>query len=202
MMRLLKAASVSTGFAFRKIIAAVMAIGHLSGPNDPSAKTIRGREFRAPGGAAGAGAVRPYVHCCCDGLPVLAWKEPIGSSAGHTNHGKARRPCRLLPTRRTAVPAGLPLGSGPRQNKYHCARAGPGRFPVDRPARAGAGRGLGPCALFHWGDRQAYPPDGGNPAALRVRSIHRSAICGVPPRDRGVAGRARDRAPGAGVRDR
>jgi hypothetical protein len=44
MMRLLKAASVSTGFAFRKIIAAVsaaaMAIGHLSGPNDPSEKTI------------------------------------------------------------------------------------------------------------------------------------------------------------------
>jgi len=39
MMRLLKAASVSTGFAFRKIIAAVMAIGHLSGPNDPSEKT-------------------------------------------------------------------------------------------------------------------------------------------------------------------
>jgi hypothetical protein len=39
MMRLLKAASVSTGFAFRKIIAAVMAIGHLS-PNDPREKTI------------------------------------------------------------------------------------------------------------------------------------------------------------------
>jgi hypothetical protein len=43
MMRLLKAASVSTGFAFRKIIAAVnaaaMGIGHLSGRNDPSEKT-------------------------------------------------------------------------------------------------------------------------------------------------------------------